>query len=526
MRRVSNFILIFFLLLQGIQNSSFAEVLKSQEPRFAEAVLAYNAHRYDDSIKILNQLLTESPNLIEFLELKALALKTSKNDAESISTYRALIKTKTEANAPEAEIAPYHFELGMILFRSNSLTEAKPYFEFSLANHFNQPTSHFFLGMIAFQQRDPVSAVAQLEMASQTVSPELKGSALYYLAQSYLQMNDSSQALSMFSEAKTASEAQNDELNKTILKSCNQVLSPLDHSRKFASMALSLAFDSNVQALPNSLDGTLAFNKSSVKSLLQAGLGYMSSATEEFQWVPNYRLLYNYNSNRETREGEFLTQYFSLYLNHKPLERNAFGFKLDTSFTFQNQFDLGSNTEATYRIFSLTGALGAYYRAEIEKHWTMNLEGALGPQRYFGDQNVNPNDWRTGSLISLRMGTTRSSLGKFLNPGFYIGYLENGANGNEFYSKGASFTLSNGFLFTDQTRASVSFVYAPTFYQQRYPSKRVDRNYSLNSEFSHQLNPKWSLISDFSISYNESNLRDLYEYHRWTVSAGVSYSFY
>jgi len=315
-------------------------------------------------------------------------------------------------------------------------------------------------------------------------------------------------------------------LNQSILASCNQVLAPLDQSRKFANLGLSLAYDSNVQALPNSLDGTLAFNKGSIKSLLQASLGYMSSPTKTLQWVPNYRMIYNFNANREVREGEFLSQYFSLYLNHKPLERNVFGFKLDTSLTFQNQFDTPSTTESTYRIFSLTGALGAYFKANLQEHWTFNLEGSLGPQRYFGDQNVNPNDWRTGSLFLLRAGVSRSGFGRYINPGIHLAYLENSTNGSEFYSKGLSLSLTNGILFTDQTRGNVSISFAPTFYQRRFPFQRIDRNFGFSAEISHQLNQKWSVVSDFSMSYNESNLRDLYEYHRWSVSSGVNYSFY
>jgi tetratricopeptide (TPR) repeat protein len=526
MKRNFAYTLICFLILIGRPSHGIAEILKSQEPRFSEAVLAYNAHRYEEAIQLLNQLLKESPNLVEFLELKALALKTSKNDQESIFTYQSLIQAKTETHASASEIAPYHFELGVISFRSKSFADAKKHFAFSLTHHFNEAPSHFFLGMIAYQDSLPSDAAQHLELASRAVTPELKGPALFYLAQSYLRLEESNQAISKFSEAKEAAKLQSDELNRAILNSCNQVLAPLDRPQKFASLALSLAYDSNVQALPNSLDGTLAFNKDSFKTLIQGAVGYMSSPTETLQWVPNYRMLYNYNANRDTREGEFLSQYLSLYLNYKALEQTSFGFKFDTSFTFQNQFDSGSNSESAYRIFSLTGSLGAYYKTPLLDHWTLHFEGTGGPQRYFGDQNVSLNDWRTGSLTSLRMGITRNGLSRFLNPSLYWAALINSANGDEFYSKSIALTLSNGFTFNDRTKGRISLVFSPTFYQRRSPSQRIDRNYAFSSELSHQLNPKWALISDFSIAYNESNLQSLYEYHRWTVSTGVSYSFY
>ncbi|NDG83986.1 MAG: hypothetical protein EBX52_02985 [Proteobacteria bacterium] len=526
MRPMPLFSICFLLLLLSGATGSRAEILKAHEPRYAEAVLAYNAKKYEESIRILNSLLKEAPDLVEFLELKALALKSAKNDAESQKTYEALIDAKTRTGAPESEIAPYHFELGVIQFRSKDPKSSRAHFEVALRHHFNEPASHFFLGMIAFQESDPALAVAHFEPAARSGASDLKAPALFYLAQSYLRQNDSSRALSSFSEARSATENATDELGKSIHSACAQVLNPLDQSRKFASIALSMAYDSNVQALPNSLDGTLAFNKSSLKNLLQAGFGYMSSPTQTFQWVPNYRLLFNHNTNRDTREGEFLSQYFSLYLNHKPLERSAVGLKLDTSLTFQNQFDSGSTTESTFRVFSVTGATGAYYRTAFLDDWTANLEVSVGPQRYFGDQNVVSQDWRTGSALSARAGFARASLGKYLNPSFFVGYLKNSTSGNEFYSKGVSFTLSDGLIFSDRVRGSISFTYAPTFYERRTPAIRVDRNSSLSAEASYQLNPKWTLIADFSVAYNQSTVTDIYEYRRWTSSVGASYSFY
>jgi hypothetical protein len=527
MRPVPLFSFCVLLLVLVGATGSRADILKAHEPRYSEAVLAYNAKKYEESIRILNGLLKDAPGLVEFLELKALALKSAKNDAESRKTYEALIDAKQRARAPESEIAPYHFELGVIAFRSKKPEESRSHFEYALSRKFNESASRFFLGMIAFQEPDPARAIAHFEPVARSLATDLRAPALFYLAQSRLLLNDSSGALSGFSEARTATENATDELGKSIHSACVRILKPLDQSRKFASLALSMAYDSNVQALPNSLDGTLAFNKGSIKNLVQAGFGYLSSPTRSFQWVPNYRMLYNHNTNRDTREGEFLSQYFSVYLNHKPLERSTYGFKLDTALTFQNQFNPGSTTDSTFRIFSLTGAAGAYYRATFLDAWTANVEISAGPQRFFGDQNLNNReDWRTGSALSARAAFTRASLGKYLNPSFSAGYLEISTAGSEFHSKGVSFTLSNGLIFSDKLRGSVSLTWAPTFYDRRAPSIRIDRNSSLGAEASYQLSPKWSLIGDFSVSYNQSTVTDIYEYRRWTASTGVSYSFF
>ncbi|NDF15583.1 hypothetical protein EB061_09725 [bacterium] len=504
-----------------------AEVIKAHEPRYAQAVLAYNSRKYEESLKILNQLLKESPGLVEFLELKALALKSAKNDEESAKTYAALIVSKTQAKAKPSEIAPYYFELGVIQFRGKKTQAAAANFEYFLAKGFNEIASRFFLGMIAFQGAMYSKAINHFEEVARSGVADLRGPALFYLGQSYLKISDSSRALASFSEARAWTEGSKEEVAKAIHTACMQILAPLDQSKKFASIALSLSYDSNVQALPNSLDGTLAINKGSLKSLLQAGYGYMSSPTRDFQWVPNYRLLYNYNHNRDTKEAEFLNQYFSLYLNRRPLERSAYGFKADTSVTFQNQFNDNTLTSATYRIFSLTGGLGAYYRTEVSKRITLYAEIGGGPQHYFIDSNLtDAKDKRSGMGYAARLSLTHVSLGRFLNPSLNLLFNEQSTSGTEFFSRGVAAYLANGMIFNDRFRGSLNLGYAPTYYTRRPSGTRIDHNYSFSAEASWQLNPKWSWINDFSISYNDSNVPEIYEYRRWTLSSGLSYSFY
>jgi len=507
-------------------------MIKAHEPRYALAVLAYNSKKYDEALKILDGLLSEAPNLVEFLELKALALKSSKNEKGSIATYESLIQLKSKEKAPSRTLAPYHFELGVIYFRSKNHASAKPHFEFALENQFNRETSHFFLGMIAYQANQLSQASNHFEEASKTTIIELKAPATFYLAQTQLKSGDSGGALSSFSEAKSLTDTLTDETSKAIHGACEQILTPLNQSRKFASLALSLSYDSNVQALPNSLDGTLAFNKGSIKNLLQAGFGFMSSPTRSFQWVPQYRLLYNYNFNRDTREGEFLNQYVSVYLNHRALEKRGYGFKVDASLTFQNQVDSTTN-KGTYRIFSSTGTFGAYYRTQFGRHWNSNLEAALGPQRYYTDSSltaVNSDQKRSGGLFTLREALSGVGYGRYFNPSFILSYQDNDAEGNgsqsEFASVGGTATLMNGFQWSDRLRGSAGISYSSTFYKRRNSFTRSDRNYAVQAELGYQLNPKWTLVADASVSYNQSNVPSIYEYRRWTASSGVSYSFY
>lgn len=532
MRRIPRSLILCFLALLFLAPVARSEVIKAHEPRYAEAILAFNAKKYREALKILDTLLNESPGLVEFLELKALALKSAKNDPESLKTYLSLIQAKTKAGSPPSSIAPYHFESGVILFRSKKHPAARPHFEFAIQQDFNRETSHFFLGMIDFQSGDFEGSLPHFEVASKSVSLELKAPALFYLGQTHLKLNDPGAAVSCFSEARTLTESQTDETSQAIYQATGAILAPLDQSRKFASLSLSLSYDSNVQALPNSLDGTLAFNKASVKNLLQAGFGYMSSPTKTFQWVPQYRLFYNYNFNRDTREGEFLNQYASLYLNHKALKKSGYGFKVDASLTFQNRVNDTTN-RGTYRIFSSTGTLGAYFRNPFGSHWNSNLEASLGPQRYYTDSTLAPalqDQKRSGGFFQIREVLSGSGYGRYFNPALILSFNEIDAEGNgnqaEFASKGGAAVLSNSFLWSDRLRTSFGIFHSVTFYNRRNGPLRTDRNYALQADLNYQLNPKWTLIADASVAYNQSTVPGAFEYRRWTLSSGVSYSFY
>jgi len=126
---------IFLLLLS--ETGTGAEMIKAHEPRYAEAVLAYNTKKYEETLRILDSLLAEAPNLVEFLELKALALKSAKNDKESLKTYGDLIRVKIAEGVPQKNLAPYYFEVGVLYFRAKRIEESRSAFQFSIKNGFN-----------------------------------------------------------------------------------------------------------------------------------------------------------------------------------------------------------------------------------------------------------------------------------------------------------------------------------------------------------------------------------------------------
>ena len=516
-----------FIYVYLLGYNAFGDILKAHEPKYALAVLAYNDKKYAESLKILNELLKESPGLVEFLELKALALKSSKDDVESAKTYQALIDAKTAANAPKKEIAPYEFELGVNYFRAKDWNKAEPHLLSALDQEFNPSATEFFLGMIYFQTGRYANAIQHFKVAAKSNIEDLSAPAAFYLGQSYLKNGEGAAATGAFITAKLLSKdlVEKSPTAKNIFEACEQILSPLDHSQKFGTVSLGLGYDSNVQALPDQSEGTLNINKSTLKTLLQAGIGIMSSPTETFQWVPSYRLSYNKNFNSDTREGEFFTQDASVYLNHRPLDPSSFGFKLDLSHTFQNQFDTTSTSSSTFRQFSLSGDLDAYYRTSITKDISGYFEVGAGPQKYFADSSLTTHEKRSGLASHIRTTISHSSITRFFTPSISVMLSGIDSGGSDFSSGSHALSLQDSLNFSDETKGYASFSISQTQYPNRQSGSREDQDYTLALQIQHQLNPKWSLGSDASISRNTSNVSE-YQYSRWTLSTGVTYSFY
>jgi tetratricopeptide (TPR) repeat protein len=137
-------------LLGAAASTARAEIPDQLEPAYLEAVISFNAKDYRRTLQQLNELIKTDPKVDEFLELKALTLKSAQNDPEAIKTYAQLIKNKKAEKRAPAELAPYHFELGMILTRQKKPELARQYFEYSARNGFNVAPARLYMGMSDF----------------------------------------------------------------------------------------------------------------------------------------------------------------------------------------------------------------------------------------------------------------------------------------------------------------------------------------------------------------------------------------
>lgn len=288
-----------------------AEIPGPLEPEYSEAVLAYNAKDYESALKILNQLLQKAPELPEALELKALTLRTKKDDVASVETYQKLIEVKKKENRPPKEIAPYQFELGLIKYREKKIAEAKQHFEYSLREGFNDGVCYLYLGLFAFQSGDWNSAGKNFKGVLSSNADDLKPAAHFYLAQTFLKTEYPTGATQSLIAARNTSEAlmENRDTSEDAKKVASQIheatrkaLEPFDHGQFFANAGLLMGYDSNVLAVPSSVSASAAaLGRGSVKTTLVGGAGYTTSPLKQFQIVPSYKGSANRNWSEDTK---------------------------------------------------------------------------------------------------------------------------------------------------------------------------------------------------------------------------------
>ena len=91
--------------------SVLSKVPNRLEPTYVEAILAFNEKKYDRSIQLLDRLIKRAPRTIEFLELKALALKLQKKSTASAKVYQKLIRSQKKKGVNTQDLAPYYLSL-------------------------------------------------------------------------------------------------------------------------------------------------------------------------------------------------------------------------------------------------------------------------------------------------------------------------------------------------------------------------------------------------------------------------------
>lgn len=499
-----------------------ASIPTDLEPSYSEAVLSYNSKDYDRALGLLDSLIRTAPSVPDFLELKALILKSMRADGKSIAVYQQLIAQK--ASTPEAT-APYHFELGTLFFRAKNHPESRLHLETAIRYGFNVEAASFFLGMMAFADAQWEEAIHSFGRVRDLQQGEFHTAAAFYMAQAYLKMNLLTAGVRHFliarDEATTLSDAV---LGKQIYEGASNALTPHDRRKFFADVALLAGYDTNVLLMPYSVTApTQISHKATFSGTLLAGAGYMTSPIHTYQAIPSLRFSANKNLTSGTQDSEFATTVLSLFLNRTPMKRLAAGLKLEGLWIFQN-----SNLDGILRQYLLAGSTGPYLKFQWRPFWTVGAEFFVQFNKYFGDATAAASQIHSGQAYHARVFAERNANAKYWNPSFSLSDDIDNGGGSEMKSNTPSTQLSNAMNFTDKLKVTPGLEFAVPLYLARSPSIRVDKTFSASARASYRLTPRLTLLADAKFVMNTSTDdadNNNYAYNRVTTSLGLSCSF-
>ncbi len=520
-----------FLTLVVISSAS-AEIPSALEAEYTQAVLHYNAKKYALSVKSLDSLISRNGQVEEFHELRALNLKAQNKTVDAKNTYEKLIQLKSAKKKPASEIAPYHFELGVIHYRKQAYDLARGHLENALQSGFNIGPSHFFLAMIRFQKGEMQAAEQHFEEVLRSPADDLKPPARFYLAQIHLKTGFAAGATQNLSLARESAQSllSSKETPSETLKIAEQIhsasssaLAPLDRSQWFGNIGTQSAYDSNVLALPESLASSSATGQSTIKQTLSAGVGYMSSPLHSLQWVPAYRSSTNFNFASATESGQYSSHFLSLNLNRNPLSPSLMGLKAEANLTFQKSTEDGSSK---FRLYQNAVGLSAYLKTQNTRTVTMNYQLSSTLQNFAQDSESSTSANRSGPLISAQITRTQDGGSRFWNPSITLAAHLNPTEGSEYSYTGFGATLSNAIYWDEPLKLTALVDLQALNYSKRSSGSRADQTMSLGMNASRKLSQKWTILGDVRFTKNSSNFAQSFSYKKLLIAVGASYALF
>lgn len=486
------------------------------EVLFAEAVLAHHRKQTQEVLGKLNELLVETPNHIEALELKALTLKSTGGDKDAVSTYRKLLELK-----PPAERGPYHYELGMIYQKHKKTDAAKGQFEASIKRGFNPIPSHFFAGNIDFSAGKFSSAERHFDSVTQLTSGEMGLASHFYLGLVYLKTGAGTAGIQQVVKASELSKSfEGSQVANDISGASSKILDTFTKGQWFGNFSLMSQYDSNISLIPTgSVDTSQTSGKATAKGTLIAGGGYMSPALSALQYVAGYRLTTNKNLNAETRNYEYFTSVPSLYLNIKPLSRWSGGLKLEGVHLFQNQLQDSANPDSAYvyRQYSLSGEVSPYFKFRLNPTLFVQMDVGYRVANNYSD------DEGDGNATLARLSFTREAGSEYFNPALNLGYERNDASGSSYSYSVVSASLQNTLRLRGAQQLKIGLDYSSTDYFED-TAGRSDTNLTYKLGWVKPVTPAWSMVADFSLISNSSSIAESYNYSRYNSAFGISWN--
>lgn len=510
-------------------------VPNSVEPEYSEAVIDFTLKNTQSALKRLNDLKSNNPTVIEIQELRALALKGLQKDNEAIKQYADLVRLRSQQGGKGKDLAPYYFELGLLLSKQGKQSQARSYFEYSLKSEFNVTVSNFYLGLEAFQREDWENSERYFLEVVDSDFPDLLPAAHLYLGQIYLRSNYPVGATQHFSESrkiarKKVEDPQAEESSKKLarqtLEASERALDPYRESNTFGFASLSLGYDTNALSVPSSTaSSSQTTDEKTAVGAISLGLGYSSSALKKIQWVPSYRASVNLHQEKDTRSAQFASHILTLYLNVNPLDSFAYGAKLEGSLLFRTEVDPVSD-KGTFKRFSHGGSFGPYVRLEVARRWMATLELFADPVTYQTDLTSSADTKRSGTKLSAHILLQNERGARWLNPLMGMRLEADQAKGKDYNSQTFKAYVGNDMKAGERFNLSAMIAVASTEYAKRSSGKRNDITLTPSFNARYRLTSKWTILGNLLYVSNASNISSTYSYTRFSGSLGATYSLF
>ncbi|HET9962062.1 MAG TPA: tetratricopeptide repeat protein [Nitrospiraceae bacterium] len=240
----------------------------------AEAVLAYDAKRYDEAIPLLTKAVALDPGnarALYYLGLCYLARDQAELAIPPLSTLHGLRPTDAETS----------FQLGTAYFATKQYDRAKPLLEEAFRRDPDRENLGFYVGVLRYQEKDYAAAAEALD-ANRSKDPDIRQLAMFYhgLALGTLGLSD---------QARTQlSSAQQVQPSSPVTGASVRVLEALgaagqikDNKRFQAQVAIGGYYDDNVAVNPRRSNDAIA---EALRSRPTQSPGFVTSAHGEYAW--------------------------------------------------------------------------------------------------------------------------------------------------------------------------------------------------------------------------------------------------
>jgi len=476
------------------------------EATYSEAVIAYHQKKLKLSMEIIEGLLQQNPDYLDALELRSVHLKDLRRDAERIPVLEKILAVK-----PEGQRGPVLFELGLLQQKKGSVDEAKRSFEGAADLGFNVVPARLMAGMLAFNAGDMVAAERNMVEVRRRGSTEMRIAGAYYLGLVNFKRGNGALGAAYLVEARRLARKNPDlPVSRQLASPIEQVLEPFRKSQWFLNLSMLGQYDSNIQQIPTSASAQQGSSRSTPKTTLLAGFGYMGPPLAELQFVPSYR----FNANKNFASGldayEYASNTLALSINWRALARFSAGMKAELTHSFQN-------FEGSYRSYTAAGDFGPFIKWTQSENLQFQLEASLRPIANFAQADLG------GIGSGFRLSYRRDGATRFFNPTLAAGFDASGTRNATYRSQAWSASLSNLIRLPGDHQLTPGIDYLLTDYADAVPV-RNDQTLSLRMAWAHPISAQWTALGDLAFTSNSSNIPGSYTFSRWVAGLGLSYS--